>query len=41
MRWIIAVVCILAGIAIFDAVALYLTLQHPDPVAADYQHGKR
>lgn len=41
MRWIIAVICILAGIAIFDAVALYLSLQNPDPVAADYEHGNR
>ena len=41
MRWIIVVVCFLVGIAAFDAVAFVLSLKHPDPVAADYQHGKR
>jgi len=41
MRWIIAVVCFLVGIAAFDAVAFVLSLKNPDPVAADYQHGKR
>ena len=41
MRWIIAVICFLVGIATFDAVACVLSLQIPDPVAADYEHGKR
>lgn len=41
MRWIIAVICILVGIATFDAVALFLSLSNPDPVSADYEHGKR